>query len=134
MIQKIRNLIFDLFRVRILGSDHDLCCFLSHLFQNLVNPLIKQIVGIRSFLRMLLSVCNRCIYRFKNLKRIFRIVLISYNLPIKCRYDFRYGRPLRSALPWPATYRCHSRLTAPLHTDNVRRFSPFTQRHCLLLL
>ena len=83
MIQKIRNLIFDLFRVRILGSDHDLCCFLSHLFQNLVNPLIKQVVGIRSFLRMLLSVCDRCIYRFKNLKRIFRIVLISYNLPIK---------------------------------------------------
>lgn len=56
MIEEIAELVFDLFRIRILGCDYDFCCLFSYLFQNLVDPLVKQVVSIGTFLRIMLPV------------------------------------------------------------------------------
>lgn len=56
MIQEIGNLILDLLRVRILRRNHDLRTFLSNLLQDLIDALVKQIVGVRTLLRVNLAV------------------------------------------------------------------------------
>ena len=46
MVQEIRRLIFDLLRVRILGGDDNLRSLLAAFLEDLVDPFVKQIVGI----------------------------------------------------------------------------------------
>ena len=78
MIQEIRDLIFDFFRIRILCCDHNFRCFFSNFFQDLINSLIKQIIRVRPLLWILFTVCDRVIYRFKDPKRIRLIIVNSY--------------------------------------------------------
>ena len=70
VIQEITDLIFDLIGVRILGGDDDLRCFLSQFFQDLVNSLIEQVIGVGSFLGMHLAVLDDCENFLEDLKRI----------------------------------------------------------------
>ena len=50
MIKEIADLVFDLVGVLILGSDHDLCSFLSQFLKDLVNALVEQVIGIGTLL------------------------------------------------------------------------------------
>jgi len=67
MIQEIGNLILDLLRVRILRRNHDLRTFLSNLLQDLIDALVKQIVGVRTLLRVNLAVFDDGIDILKDL-------------------------------------------------------------------
>ena len=58
--------------------DHNFRCFFSNFFQDLINPLIKQIIRVRPLLWILFTVCDRVIYRFKDPKRIRLIIVNSY--------------------------------------------------------
>ena len=73
MIQEICDFI-DAFRpVRIFGCNNDLCRFLSYFFEDLVDSLIKQIIGIGALPRMFFSVRDNGIY------------ILQYALGIRCR-------------------------------------------------
>ena len=56
VIEIIRNLVGQFFLAGIFRRDEDLGGFLPAFLQDLIDPLFKQIIGIRAFLRMLLSV------------------------------------------------------------------------------
>ena len=58
MIQEIADLVFDLVGVRILGSNHDLCSFLSQFLKDLVNALVEQLIGIGTLLGVDLAVLD----------------------------------------------------------------------------
>ena len=58
MIQKICDFILDFIGVRIFGSNDDFRCFFTKLLENLINSLIKQIIGIRPFLGIYLTVLD----------------------------------------------------------------------------
>ena len=46
VIKEIGNLIFNLIGVGILSRDYNFSGLLTKLFQNLVNPLVKKIIGV----------------------------------------------------------------------------------------
>ena len=77
VIQEIRDLIFDLFRIGIFRCNDDLCTLFSHFFQDLVNALFKKIIRVRAFLRMKLPVFDDCIDIFQYLQRIDMGSLLS---------------------------------------------------------
>ncbi len=70
VVQKIRNLVFDFFFVRVLGSNDDLCALFANFFEDLVNALVEEIVGVGSFLRMKFAVGDDIIYILEYMKRI----------------------------------------------------------------
>ena len=117
MIQEIRDLIFDFFRIRILCCDHNFRCFFSNFFQDLINSLIKQIIRVRPLLWILFTVCDRVIYRFKDPKRIRLIIVNSYKWLEEASNVSRSQSIVRDFTYWKL----------PL-------VSPFTQSFCRLLL
>ena len=56
MIEQVGNLVFDLLGIRILGGNDNFRRLLSYFLQNLINALVKQIIRVRAFLRVLLAV------------------------------------------------------------------------------
>ena len=76
MIKKITDLVFQFFGVRILGCNHNLRRFLSDLFKNLVDSLVKQVVGVRSFLRMLFPVQDRGKHILEDSQRIAVVLFL----------------------------------------------------------
>ena len=56
MIPKVAHLIDNLFAVIILGSNNSLGSFLHNLLQNLVLAFIEQVVRIRTFYRVQLTI------------------------------------------------------------------------------
>ena len=77
MIQEIRHLVLNLLRIRVLSCDYQLRTLFSYFFQDLINTFVKQIVGVRTFLRMLFPVFDDLIYIFKDFQRI-DVSLISF--------------------------------------------------------
>ena len=74
MVQKIRNLVFDFFFVRVLGCNDDLCAFLANFLEDLVNALVEEIVGVGAFLRMKFAVGDDIIDILEYMKRIGVVV------------------------------------------------------------
>ena len=70
MVKEIRNLVFDLFFIRILGCDHNLCALFTDFFKNLVDTFIKKIIGVRTFFRMFFAVCDHVVDVLEYMKRI----------------------------------------------------------------
>ena len=70
VVKEITDLILEFVRVRVLGGDDDLRGLLSYLFEDLVDPLVKQIVGIRSFFGMVFAIQDGLIYFIEDLERV----------------------------------------------------------------
>lgn len=73
MIQEIRHLILDLLWIWILGCDHQLRTLFTYFFQNFINSFIKQVIGVRTFLRMLFSVFDD-LYTFSKTSNGFTLL------------------------------------------------------------
>ena len=58
VVQEVGNLILHFLRIRIFSRNHNLCRFLAQLLQDLIDSLVKQIIGIGTLLRILLAVEN----------------------------------------------------------------------------
>ena len=67
MVEKIRHLVLDFLRIRILCRDDQFGGFLSHLLQDFVDSLVEEVIGVGAFLRMYLPIRNYLIYIFKYL-------------------------------------------------------------------
>ena len=80
MVKQIGHFILDFLRVRIFGRNHKLGSLFSHLFQDFVDALFKQVIRIGPFLRMCLPVRNDLIDIFKDLQRIRILVFRLRNL------------------------------------------------------
>ena len=80
MVKQIGHFIFDFLRVRIFGRNHKLGSLFSHLLQDFVDALFKQVIRIGPFLRMCLPVRNDLIDIFKDLQRIRILVFRLRNL------------------------------------------------------
>ena len=91
MVQKIGNLVLDLFRIWILRRNDDLGCFFSDFFEDLVNALFKQVIGVRAFFRMLFAVFDQFIEMVENDRRIGLMVIFLAPLPewYRCRSRWR---------------------------------------------
>ena len=79
MIKEIGDLVLDLFRIRILGRNHDLGCFLSYFFQDLIDSLIEKIIRVRTFFWMYFPILNRLVNTFKYLKRVGLVVIVAHH-------------------------------------------------------
>ena len=75
MVQKIGNLVLDLLRIRVFRCNDDLRRFFSDFFEDLVNALFKQVVGVRSFFRMLFAILDQLIEMVENNRRIGLMVI-----------------------------------------------------------
>ena len=76
MEQQVADLVAQLAVVAVLGGDDDLRGLLAHFFQNLIQPLIEQVAGVRPLGGVLLSVPNDGGQRVKGFVR-HRFVLPS---------------------------------------------------------
>ena len=67
MVEKIRHLVLDFLRIRILCRDDQFGGFLSHLLQDFVDSLVEELIGIGTLLRMYLTICDDLVYILKDL-------------------------------------------------------------------
>lgn len=119
MIQEIRDLIFDFFRIRILCCDHNFRCFFSNFFRILSipyqtdnsckTPPLDSLYGLRS--------CHIPIQRSEADSSHHSQFLQAAG---RSRSDYRYGMLLRSDLLLQAMYPDHSQPSGILHTGNDR--------------
>ena len=58
MIKEIADFVLDFLRVRIFGSDDNLRRLFAQLFEDLVNALVKEVIGVGALLRIFLAILD----------------------------------------------------------------------------
>lgn len=70
MVKEIANFILNLIGVGIFGGDNDFGGLFSQFFQDFINAFVKQIIGVRALLGILLTILDNGKDIFENLQRV----------------------------------------------------------------
>ena len=116
VIQKIGNLVFDVFRFRIFRCNYNFRTLFPKFLQNLIGSFPKQIIGIGTILRMCFTFLDNIIHALKYLQRIFLNILFLYDAIEKTgTVSGVTGSPPGRLLP--ESYQSRSQPSGISHTD-----------------
>ena len=121
MVGQVGDLIHRLPVILGLGGDDDLSTLLPHLFQDLVQPLFKQVGGIRALGPLIPALLQQAVQALiAELLLHLTYLLSDRSNSRRSRSRSPDGRPDRPSSPLPAGRHGHSPPAAPRYAGNFR--------------